>query len=169
MTGTKPDERLRTPMQWSRAPHGGFTRGTPWEQLAQDSLDVTVEMEDGDRASLLQLNRTMIHLRDANRALASGRIVPLIANNDAIAAFARRDGDHVVLVLANLSSATVGNVSLVSAVGALPTGRWRVRSLLGGDRPKSLRIGPDGRVDGYIPLPRLGPAEFHLFELVPAS
>ena len=165
MTGAKPDARIRTPMQWSRAAHGGFTRGTPWARLANDSLDVTVEAQEGDSSSLLQLNRRMIHLRDVNRALARGRIVPLTASSDAIAAFARRDGDRVVLVVANLSGAAIENVSLASTTGALPAGRWRVRSLLGGGAPPALRVGRDGRIDGYVPLPSFGPAEFHLFEL----
>jgi alpha-amylase len=165
MTGTKPDEQLRTPMQWSGAAHGGFTRGTPWEQLAHDSLAVTVEEQERDSASLLQLNRRMIHLRDTNMALARGRIVPLTTNNDAIAAFARRDGDHVVLVIANLSGAMVENASVTSAGDAFPVGRWKVRSLLGGDTPLPLRVGRDGRVDGYAPLPPLAPFEFYLLEL----
>jgi alpha-amylase len=169
MTGTKPDERLRTPMQWSRAPHGGFTRATPWEQLAGDSLQVTVEGEDGDSASLLQLNRRMIHLRDANPALAGGQIIPLVASSDAVAAFARRDGEHVVLAVANLSGGTVENVSLASAAGALPPGRWQARDLLGGGTLTPLRVGTDGKLDGYTSLPRLGPAEFHLYQLTAAA
>ena len=34
MSGVKPDERIRTPMQWdSTDATGGFTTGTPWEPL----------------------------------------------------------------------------------------------------------------------------------------
>ena len=46
MIGAKPDERLRTPMQWRRGHADGFTTGTPWEPLQDDSLTTTVEAED---------------------------------------------------------------------------------------------------------------------------
>ncbi|MEI2689565.1 MAG: alpha-amylase family glycosyl hydrolase [Anaerolineae bacterium] len=36
MTGNKPDERIRTPMQWADEANGGFTSGTPWEALNSD-------------------------------------------------------------------------------------------------------------------------------------
>ena len=37
MTGTKPDERIRTPMRWTADPAtAGFTTGTPWEALSED-------------------------------------------------------------------------------------------------------------------------------------
>jgi glycosidase len=38
MTSAKPDERIRTPMQWTADRAVGFSRGTPWEQLSDDSL-----------------------------------------------------------------------------------------------------------------------------------
>ena len=37
MTGNKPDERLRTPMHWSRESGIGFTKGTAWQALHPDS------------------------------------------------------------------------------------------------------------------------------------
>ncbi|TMI75953.1 MAG: alpha-amylase, partial [Bacillati bacterium ANGP1] len=63
MTGDKPDPRLRTPMQWSRGPGAGFTRGTPWESLQPDSLTANVAAQDGDPNSLLNSYRRLIHLR----------------------------------------------------------------------------------------------------------
>ncbi len=86
MTGDKPDERLRTPMQWSRAPAAGFSRGTPWEPLQPDSLTANVEAQTADTGSLLNLYRRLIHLRAANRALGTGELVPLVASDRAVAA-----------------------------------------------------------------------------------
>ncbi len=45
MTGDKPDERLRTPMQWS-ATSRGFTSGKPWETPQADTLTVNVASEE---------------------------------------------------------------------------------------------------------------------------
>src|SRR5215217_2948418 len=33
MRGEKPDERLRTPMQWTAGAAGGFTTGQPWQEV----------------------------------------------------------------------------------------------------------------------------------------
>ena len=170
MIGAKPDERLRTPMQWSRAHGAGFTRGTPWERLQDDSLTTTVAAQDRDPASTLNLYRRLIHVRAENAALANGRLVPLTASNDAVAAYVRRDGDRAVLVVANLGTARLRGVSLASAdTSALPPGRWTMRSLLGGAAAATLRVGRDGKVEGYVPLPTLAPKQGYLFELRAAS
>jgi glycosidase len=165
MIGAKPDERLRTPMQWTRAPGAGFTRGRPWERLADDSLTTTVQAQDHDPSSLLQLHRRLIHLRAANDALATGELVPLIASDSAVAAYIRRDGDRVVLVVANLSRAPLHGVSLTSRGDALRAGRWTPRDMLGGAAVAPLRVGNDGQLHGYVPLAILAPLEGYLIEL----
>jgi glycosidase len=167
MTGSKPDERLRTPMQWSAAPGAGFTRGTPWQQLQDDSVTTTVESQEADPKSILELHRRLIPLRDGNDALATGLLVPLTASSDAVASYLRRDGDEIVMVIANLGSAALGGVSLASENGALPSGSWALRSLLGGDDAVSVEVGDDGRLEGYVPLPTLAPLEGYIFELIP--
>ena len=167
MVGAKPDERLRTPMQWSRAPGAGFTNGRPWQRLQDDSLESTVEAQDRDPRSILELHRRMIPLRDGNAALAAGRLVPLVASHDAVTAYLRREGESVVLVIANLGTAPLTDVSVRSEAGALPRGSWTVRSLLGGDRAAPLTIRDDGRVGGYVPVRVLAPMEGYLFEIAP--
>jgi glycosidase len=171
MTGDKRngDEQLRTPMQWSGAPHGGFTTGTPWEALRPDSATTTVAAQDADPASLLNLHRRLIHLRAANPALAAGTLVPLTASSAQVVAYARRDGRHVVLVVANLGATPVSGVALSSAAGALPGGRHYLRGLLEPGDAATLGIGPDGRMQGYVPVPTLGPLQVRVFELVTPS
>ena len=166
MVGSKPDERLRTPMQWSRAPGAGFTRGTPWQPLQFDALETTVEAQERDPKSLLELHRRLIPVRDENAALAAGRLVPLVASNDAVAAYVRREGDRAVLVVANLGAMPATDVSLAAGTGALPRGSWTLRSLLGGADAPPLTIGGDGRLAGYSPLYTLAPLEGYLFELI---
>jgi len=165
MIGAKPDERLRTPMQWTRAPGAGFTRGKPWERLADDSLTTTVEAQDHDPSSLLQLYRRLIHLRATNDALATGELVPLTASDSAVAAYLRRDGDRAVLVVANLSRAPLQGVSLTSRADALRAGRWTPRDMLDGAAVAPLRVGDGGRLQGYVPLANLAPLEGYLIEL----
>lgn len=157
MTGDKPDPRLRTPMQWNPRSGVGFTSGTPWESPQPDSLTTTVAAQDGDRGSLLNLYRRLIHLRRADAALAAGRLVPLSASSPQVLAYLRHTAGHAVLVVANLGTTSVTGVALASAGGALPPGRYQARNLLARPPAADLRVGPDGAVSGYVPVPMMGP------------
>ena len=165
MTGDKPDPRLRTPMHWSRGPAAGFTRGMPWEPLQPDSLTANVEAQESDPRSLLNLHRTLIHLRAENAALAGGELVALSASDSAVAAYVRRAGDRAVLVVANLGAAPLTGVSLTAPRGTLGAGTWSARSLLGGPAGAPLRVASDGRIMGYLPRAVLEAKEAYVFEL----
>ncbi|MEO8624860.1 MAG: DUF3459 domain-containing protein, partial [bacterium] len=165
MLGAKPDERLRTPMQWSAAPGGGFTRGTPWERFQDDSAITTVEAQERDSLSLLNFHRRLIHLRDTTPALAHGRLVPLTVHDAGVAAYVRRDGNRSILVIANLASTPVEGVTLNSLDHALPAGSWTLRNLLDGTIGAPLSVRADGRLRDYLPLATLAPMNGYLFEL----
>jgi glycosidase len=165
MTGSKPDPRLRTPMQWSRTPVAGFSGGPAWEPLQPDSLTANVEVQDGDIGSLLNLYRRLIHLRSANSALAAGELVPLTASSDAIAAYLRREGDRAVLVVANLGTTPLSGVMLSSQNRVLPAGLYAPSELLGGQSAAALRVRSDGRILGYVPVRSLAPMQGYLFEI----
>src|SRR5688500_8130187 len=99
MSGNKPDERLRTPMQWSPERSAGFTRGKAWQPLQPDSATANVKAQEADPGSLLNLYRRLIHLRAGNSALAQGTLVPLTSSNDAVAAYLWRERNKAVLVV----------------------------------------------------------------------
>jgi alpha-amylase len=167
MTGDKPDERLRTPMQWAPGAGGGFTSGTPWESLQPDSLKVTVQAEDGDPGSLLNLYRRLIHLRRENEALATGRLVPLTSGSAQVTTYLRRAGDSAVLVVANLGATAVSGPAISSRAGVLKPGRYTARNLLGGPAGAPLVVGQDGTIRGYAPLRGpLGPRQSLVLDLV---
>jgi alpha-amylase len=167
MVGDKPDPRLRTPMQWAPGRGVGFTTATPWEAPQPDSLTANVAVEDTARGSLLNLYRRLIHLRKANRALATGRLVPLTAGDPHVVAYLRRAGDAAVLVVANLGEAAATDVAVASEAGALPPGTYAPRNLLGGDDGAALRVGADGRIAGYVPAARIAPRQSLVLGLMP--
>ncbi|HYL20264.1 MAG TPA: alpha-amylase family glycosyl hydrolase [Gemmatimonadales bacterium] len=167
MTGDKPDERLRTPMQWAPRPGAGFTSGTPWESPQPDSLTTTVEREDADPGSLLNVYRRLIHLRRQNEALATGRLVSLASGSAQVAAYLRRAGDHAVLVVANLGAGAVSGASIGSTGAVLGPGAYTPRNLLGGPNAAPLEVGPDGAIRGYVPVAgTIGPRESLVLDLV---
>jgi len=167
MIGDKPDERLRTPMQWRPGQGTGFTSGTPWQSAQPDSQTTTVEAQHADPGSLLNLYRRLIHLRKDNAALATGRLVPLTASSASVAAYLRRESGQAVLVVANLADTAVSGVLIGSAPEALPPGRYQPRNLLGGPDGAVLEVGSDGSLMDYVPVPgALGPRESLVLDLI---
>ena len=77
MIGKKPDENLRSPMQWSAEPNAGFSTVTAWQGLQSNAASVHVAAQEGDPQSLLNLYRKLIHLRTGTAALAKGSFTPL--------------------------------------------------------------------------------------------
>lgn len=169
MTGDKPDERLRTPMHWRRGAAAGFTTGVPWEPLQPDSMSANVEAQDGDENSLLSLYRRLIRLRARNAALAAGELIPLTASNDAVAAYLRRQSNHTILVVANLSDQPLSGVTLSSEQSALRPADYTVAGALGGAAAARLRVPSNGSIRGYMPVRTLRPLESLILELSPAS
>jgi alpha-amylase len=162
IAGDKPDENLRTPMHWTST--GGFTTGTPWRAPQADWATRTVAAQDADPNSLLSLHRRLVHLRKANSALGAGRLIPLTASSDAVAAFVRRDGDEAVLVVANLGATPLSGVSISSGADALPAADGPGNNLLGGPDAARLSVGADGRIQGYVPFRTLAPMSVHVLE-----
>ena len=152
MTGDKPDPRLRTPMQWSPAHAGGFTTGTPWETLQSDSETANVAVQDTAPASLLNLYRTLVHLRATNEALAEGRLVALESGDPAVAAYLRRAQNHTVLVVANLSTGAK-TVSITSAEGVLPAGSYWSLDLMANRKGARFTVGRDGKMAYSVTVP----------------
>ena len=103
MTGDKPDERLRTPMQWTRT-SAGFTSGKPWETPQPDSLVHNVADEDRAAGSLLKLYRWLIRLRAGDDALRDGDLTPVETGNESVLAYLRKAPSVEVLIVANLGT-----------------------------------------------------------------
>ena len=95
---------MRTPMQWSSAPGGGFSEAEPWLPLARDHRQVNVESQRDDNGSMLCLVRRLIDLRSAEPALAVGDYYPVNANVDDVLAYYREYDGRRLLIALNLSS-----------------------------------------------------------------
>ena len=125
MSGTKPDEQIRTPMQWSGAPGGGFTTGTPWESAQPDWAVTNVQAQERDPGSLLNHYRRLIHLRNAHPALGSGDLAVAAASDNAVAGFVRRSPGETLLIAVNFGDRATSEGSVTMAPGrAFAMGRF---------------------------------------------
>ena len=94
----------RTPMQWSDAPHAGFTSGEPWLRLGDDAATRNVAAQTGDESSMLELYRRLLALRRRHTALHEGVWVPVTVEGDVLA-YARTHGNERMLVVLNFGNA----------------------------------------------------------------
>ena len=100
-------DNSRTPMQWSAAPHGGFTTGTPWIEANPNFATINVEASLGDDASIFAHYRRLIALRKELPIIVEGRYAPLLEEHPAVMAYTRTLGDQRLLVVGNFTATTV--------------------------------------------------------------
>jgi glycosidase len=168
MTGAKPDERLRTPMQWSGEPGAGFTTGAPWEALQPDFATVNVAAQEADADSLLNHYRTLIRLHRATPALAQGDFLPLnVEDARSVAAFVRGSEEGAVLVALNFGAAPAAGMQLAGMTGLAP-GSYACASLFGAREPATLTVDAQGAIAGYAGLPELPAYDGLICALQPA-
>jgi glycosidase len=178
MTGDKPDELIRTPMQWAPGAGAGFTTGTPWQPPNADTSWKNVEAQSAGPGSLLNLYRQLIALRASMPALRHGLTTLLECDRASVAAFIRhtrggKDGAGVdrpaqtALVVINLGAQPIAELAL-SAPGSPLAGRFAgVERLNAGGPVAELGVGTGGSIEAYQPLPRLEPRTAYVVELTP--
>jgi alpha-amylase len=153
MTGSKPDERIRTPMRWDGTATAGFTTGTPWEALSADPPSVNVAAESQDDASLLSRYRTLIRLRAEHPALSTGTWLPVTSDQPNVVAALRVAPTETALVLTNVS-AQPATPTLALPSGPL-CGVPTVTSVLGAGNPTAPAVTAAGGFAGYRPVDHL--------------
>lgn len=167
MTGLKPDERIRTPMQWEDGEGAGFTSGTPWQPVSQTDPAFTVEVQSGDPDSLLSLYRKLVRLRNEHAALRIGKPYFLEIDPAPVYALLRASPEEAVLVVLNLGKEPLREYNLTLKSGPLQ-GRYRVVGLLGEGEFSDLEANSEGGFDEYLPLPELPPSARLILQLQPA-
>jgi glycosidase len=170
MQGTKPDERIRTPMQWSAdPPAGGFSTGSPWEALANDWATVNVAAEDGDPQSLLSTYRDAIGYRGDHPALQHGATFPIDGGAPSVIGWLRATADDLVLTVVNVGSKPVTDYGLSLRDGPLcGITAAKVTGSIG--EPASTQatapaVTSKGGFDGYRPIASLGAKSGYVIEL----
>jgi len=93
---------VRTPMQWDRSPHAGFSSIRPWLPLANNWAEQNVESLELEPLSILSLYRRLLALRRNHEALRLGRYETLTCRDD-VFGFARSLRRERLIVLLNFS------------------------------------------------------------------
>lgn len=169
MTGVKPDENIRRPMQWSgENAKVGFSTHTPWNAPSQDYKEVNVAGQTDDPDSLLSLYRNLIHLRNAHAALRTGETLVVNADTQRLYAVLRYNEQEAFLILVNVHPRplTADLYNLTLEKGPF-TGPLEAVSVLGLENPQAPEINAAGGFSGYLPFPEIPAESAVILQLTP--
>ncbi|MFA5687486.1 MAG: alpha-glucosidase [Bacilli bacterium] len=96
-------DNARTPMQWDKTNHAGFTTGDPWLKVNPNYQDINVENNLKDPNSLFYFYQKLIKLRKEIKALSYGNFNALSTSGNLIA-FTRTFGEDEYTVILNLTN-----------------------------------------------------------------
>lgn len=168
MSGMKPDEDIRRPMQWTNEnDQVGFTTGEPWRAPAEDFPVVSVMLQEDDPDSLLNHYRNLIQLRNQHEALRVGDWVPVDAGSPRIYAFLRHTPNETVLVVMNMNAKNTmeaEDYALNLESGPL-SGRLSAVSLFGAEPTGAPFVNSQGGFSDYVPLSQIRPQTLHIIQL----
>lgn len=111
-------DNARTPMQWSSAPHAGFTEGTPWLQENPNYTEINVENQEKDEDSVLNYYRRLLALKkdeEYEEILTYGKVEPVYQEKETLFAYRRVLEGKEILIAANFGEHEI----------TLPTGAGR--------------------------------------------
>jgi glycosidase len=165
MIGKKPDEDIRTPMQWTPEKNGGFTTGTPWRLPYSDYAKKNVETESADPNSILTLYRQLIALRNQHAALRVGDYVEVQTSNSEVFAVLRVSQEEAALIVVNLGKEAVSDYGLSVTKSNMKPGEYRAVSMLGSAESATLTVNAQGGFEKFQPLPALPPQSYLVLQV----
>lgn len=169
MTGVKPDENIRRPMQWSgENSKVGFSTHTPWNAASGDYKETNVALQTDDPASLLSLYRDLIRLRNEHPALRTGETRVVDAGTQRLYAVLRYNEQEAFLILVNVhpKPLTAGLYTLTLESGPLE-GPLQAVSVLGLENPAAPEINAGGGFSGYLPFQEIPAESAVIIQLTP--
>ncbi len=128
--GVKPDENIRTPMQWNSSTAAGFTTGTPWRMPQADYAAKNIAASQANPTSLWQTYRKMITVRNSEISLRRGSFIALSPSSADGFAFLRKYQGQGVIVAANMSASSISNLGISLSAGSFPAGNYTLTDLL---------------------------------------
>ncbi len=130
--GPKPDENIRTPLQWNNTANAGFSTGTPWRAPQSDYTTKNITSQQLDKTSLWSTYNKMIQLRTNEPALRRGNYATVTSNTISAFVFLRQYQNETIFVASNLSNSPLSNIEISLYPGSLSAGTYQLKDLLTG-------------------------------------
>jgi alpha-amylase len=141
--GPKPDENIRTPLQWNNTKNAGFSAGTAWRAPQTDYTTKNIAVQQADANSLWSMYNKLIQLRNTEPALRRGNYITLTSNSTSAFTFLRQYNDEIIIVASNISNSPISNIQINLYPGTVFAGTYQLKNLLTGTL-QQLVVGADG-------------------------
>lgn len=116
-------DHSRTPMQWTSDIKAGFTEGTPWMKINQNTKTINVESEMADPDSVLNFYKKMIAFRKSEPTFIEGNYDWFLQSDPDVYAYLRTDDKKQFLVIVNFSK----QKKTVTLPKELMNDKWQVK------------------------------------------
>ena len=113
----KSRDNSRTPIQWNQNENAGFTSGTPWIDLPNNTDAINVEDAINNKDSVLHVYRQLIKLRHHHDIITYGDIEPLYMDHPQLFIYRRNYKNDSWLIIANFSNEAVRIPDDIDIVG----------------------------------------------------
>lgn len=97
----KSRDNSRTPVQWNGEPHGGFTKGTPWLEVAGNYKEVNVQKALEDENSVFYYYQGLIALRKEVKVITTGDYTDLAPEHTQLFCYQRRSDKQTLICINN--------------------------------------------------------------------
>ncbi|MFZ3580401.1 alpha,alpha-phosphotrehalase [Virgibacillus sp. DJP39] len=97
----KSRDNARTPMQWSAEDHAGFTKGTPWIDVANNYQQINAQQALQDEGSIFYHYQKLIGLRKQNDVITYGDYQLLLEEHPQVFAYSRNYNDQTLCIVNN--------------------------------------------------------------------
>jgi hypothetical protein len=129
MKGSKPDENIRRPMQWTNGLNSGFTSGTPWRALNSNYTTFNLASLQLDENSIWHHYKKLIEIRKLQPILQTGTHKNIISTEYAVHSYQRSLNGKDVLVLVNTSPNGLSNVQMDITKSDSLSGNYQIEDI----------------------------------------
>lgn len=138
LRGSKPDENIRTPMQWNNNTYAGFSAAKPWQSVNSNYPSYNIATMSADSNSLLNHYKKLIAIRNQNVALTIGTYQNILTGDSSVYAFTRQSGNQKILVMVNTSSRSISNLAISTSLTGLSDGNYLLFDLMNKRKKESM-------------------------------
>ena len=97
----KSRDNSRTPVQWSSEQNAGFTKGTPWLEVAANYPEVNVQQALEDKNSVFYYYQRLIALRKEVEVITTGDYTDLAPEHSQLFCYRRRSDKQTLICINN--------------------------------------------------------------------
>jgi len=97
----KSRDNSRTPIQWNSEPHSGFTKGTPWLEVAANYKQINVQQALDDENSVFYYYKRLIELRKEVEVITTGDYTDLAPEHSQLFCYRRRSDKQTLICINN--------------------------------------------------------------------